>query len=95
MPGPFQVQPAAGPDGNPYLPPGPTDPLIFEQFDGINTQTTRPGVDDKQAAWLDGFMPITERKLRTLYDIGPALFTPNDPDTISFFNFFNIQCTII
>ena len=92
MPGPFQVQPAAGPDGNPYLPPGPTDPLIFEQFEGINTQTTRPGVEDKQAAWLDGFMPIAERNLRTLYDVGPAIHSEGT-EQISFFGFANIGAT--
>lgn len=30
------------------------------------------------------------RNLRTMYGIGPALFTPSDGDTIVFFDFFNI-----
>ena len=92
MPGPFQLQPAASPEQSPYLPKGPPEPLLFEQFDGINTQTTRPGVDDKQAAWLDGFMPISERKLRTLYDVGTAIHF-EDSATISFFGFANIGAT--
>lgn len=88
----FDVQPAAQQESNPYLPKGPPDPLVFEQFEGINTQTSRPGVDDKQAAWLDGWMPIAPRKLRTLYGVGtPMSFT--DTATVSFFGFANIGST--
>ena len=77
-----------------YTPAGPPEPLIFESFEGINTATLRPGVDDKQAAWLDGFMPLGPmRNLRTMYGIGPALFQPADNDTIVFFDFFNIGST--
>jgi hypothetical protein len=79
---------------NPYLPAGPPEPLIFEDFEGINTATLRPGVDDKQAAWFDNFMPLgPKRNLRTMYGIGPALFTPTDGDTVVFFDFFNIGST--
>ena len=92
MPGPFDIQPAAGPEGNPYLPKGPPEPLIFEQFEGINTQTSRPGVDEKQMAWCDGLMPIAPRKLRTLYGVGtPIVFS--DSATVSFFGFANIGST--
>jgi hypothetical protein len=74
---------------NPYLPPGPP-PLVMESFQGINTYTTRPGVDEKQCWWIDGFMPINEHYLRTLY--GPQLALANDA-TISFFGFANIGAT--
>lgn len=78
-----------------YLPAGPADPLIFEAFEGINTATTRPGVDDKQSPWLDGFMPLGPgRNLRTMWGVGPALFTPPDGIShVSFFDFFNIGTT--
>ena len=90
----IEAQPPSGEQSNPYLPAGPPDPLIFEAFEGINTATLRPGVDDKQAAWLDCFMPLGPgRNLRTMYDVGPALFTPADGDTIVFFDFFNISTT--
>lgn len=88
----FEVSQPAAPEANPYLPKGPPDPLIFEQFEGINTQTTRPGVDDKNMAWCDGWMPIAPRKLRTLPDVG----TPIDFSaltTISFFGFANVGST--
>ena len=84
----------AGDKPSAYLPAGPPDPLIFEDFEGINTATLRPGVPDKQAAWLDGFMPLgPARNLRTMYGVGPALFTPTGADRIVFFDFFNIGAT--
>ena len=66
----FQVDKPTPEQPNPYVPRGPTEPLMFDQFQGINTSTTRAGVDDKMAYWLDGFMPIGPRFLRTLYDVG-------------------------
>ena len=88
----FQIQPAQGPQENPYLPKGPPEPLLFEQFEGINTQTSRPGVDDKQMFWCDGWMPIAPRKLRTLYGVGtPISFS--DSATVAFFGFANIGST--
>ena len=78
----------------PYTPAGPPEPLIFEAFEGINTATLRPGVDDKQAAWLDGFMPLgPKRNLRTMWGISSALFTPAGADRVVFFDFFNIGAT--
>jgi len=76
---------------SPYLPPGPA-PNVFEEFAGVNTSTSRPGVDDKQAFWLDGFMPIGRRFARTLYGVGdPIVFS--DSAVISFFGFINIGST--
>lgn len=93
----IQDQQPAGEQTNPYLPVGPPDPLIFEDFEGVNTATLRPGVDDKQAAWLDGFMPLgPHRNLRTMWGLGAALFTASQfgiTTTITFFDFFNIGTT--
>jgi hypothetical protein len=89
----FKIEQPAGEQGGPYLPPGPPEPLLFEEFEGINTATTRPGVDDKQAYWLDSFMPLSRRNLRTMWGVGTPLFTPADSDTIQFFDFFNIGAT--
>lgn len=79
----------------PYNPAGALDPYVFEDFEGINTATLRPGVDDKEAAWFDGFMPLgPKRNLRTMADVGTAL--ANFPaGSISFFNFANIGATPI
>ena len=89
----FKVAEPSAEQGNPYIPPGPTEPLMFEEFGGINTATTRPGVDDKQMYWCDGFIPLARMNLRTLPGVGPALFTPPDGDTVQFFDFFNIGTT--
>lgn len=85
--------PAPQADGpSQYLPAGPPEPLIFEDFEGINTATTRPGVDDKQMAWCDGFIPLGPRRnLRTLPGIGPLLWAA--PAGIVFYQFANIGTT--
>ena len=50
---------------NPYLSTA-LPPLVMEKFNGLNTYTTRPGVDDEQCWWIDGFMCVNERNLRKL-----------------------------
>ncbi len=75
--------------GNPYLPPGP-EPLICDQFMGINTSTTRVGVDEKQLYWCSGYFPIAPYQLRTIPDIGPILWTPLT-STIVFYGFANLS----
>lgn len=90
----FPVKQAAAENENPYIPPGPPDPFLFEDFEGINTSTSRPGVDDKQMSWCDGFMPIGRRFARTLPGIGPAVYTTEFTNkTIIFMEFGNIGTT--
>lgn len=89
---PFRVEAPPAEPTTPYTPAGPPEPLLFDQFQGINTSTTRAGVDDKQAYWLDGFMPIGPRFARTLYDIGPAIHSEAGKQ-IAFFAFNNIGAT--
>ena len=92
----FKVQPAAGAQENPYLPPGPsTSTMVMEDFLGINTSTTRPGVDDKQCFWMDGWMPIGPRDARTLPDIGSTIYTAPVNTSLVFFDFGNIDYTPI
>lgn len=86
---PIQAESPTAEQPNPYLPAGP-QPLMFDQFQGINTSTTRPGVDDKQMAWADGWMPIGPYQLRTLPGVGPSIFTAPDNTTIRFFDFANL-----
>jgi len=73
---------------NPYSPSLP-DPQMMEQFGGINTSTTRAGVPDSMCYWIDGFMPIAPRNLRTLPGVGPQL-RPTFGATIVAFGFYNI-----
>ena len=60
---------AEDPQGDPYTPPLP-QPQIMEMFAGINTSTTRAGVPDQMCYWIDGFMPVAPRTLRTLPGVG-------------------------
>lgn len=91
----FDVPAPAAEQGNPYLPPGPPDPLMFDQIVGINTAASRLGVDEHRAYWLDGWMPIGPNNLRTLPDVGPSIWTPGGGAFISFFDFGNIGPTAI
>lgn len=84
--------PPAAEKPSPYLPAGPPEPQIFEDFEGVYTTTSRPGVDDKQMWWCDGFMPIGKRFLRTMYGVGPALYTATTSG-VAFFDFANIGAT--
>ena len=87
----LEAKPPAGEQETAYLPAGPPDPLIFEEFEGMNTTTTRPGVDDKQAYWLDGFMPLgPKRNLRTMWGLSAPLWTVPHSTIVSFY-FINIQ----
>lgn len=65
-------------------------PLAMEEFAGINTATTRTGVPDKEMYWCDGFFPLAPGNLRTLYGIGPALYTATGGKTIICFYFYNL-----
>ena len=84
----IDAPPPQGEQGNPYTPPGP-QPLIFEQFKGMNTSVTRPGVKDEEAYWLDNFMPLGVNFLRTLYGVSAPLWTAPAGRTIVFFNWIN------
>lgn len=96
MAGPLRTQAVQGPmnwrehpsdQPSNYLPSGPPEELLFDQFNGINTSTTRPGVADDKMWWCDGFMPLGPRNLRTMWGVGDS-FTLDTP--ISFFGFANI-----
>jgi len=88
----FNPPQLSAPKQSPYWPNEPADPFVFEQFEGMNTSTTRPGVDDKQGFWFDGFMPVGPRYLRTMWGVGdPISFTDSAP--IAFFQFANIGAT--
>jgi hypothetical protein len=91
------MQPAPPPPAaqdNQYQPSQP-NPLIMEEFNGLYTSTTRPGVDDKACWWIDGYLPFGRRSLRTLPGVGPVLWTIPGSAQIVFFNFANIGSTPI
>lgn len=78
---------------NPYTPTD-FDPLVMEQFEGVNTLTTRAGVPDEQMAWCDGFMPISARNLYTMPGLSGAIFTAPPGKTIVKM-FFDVSWAIV
>lgn len=68
---------------------------VVENFAGINTKASRPGIGNEEFAWLQNFMPIGPQNLRTMYDKGATLYTAPNPlqDTIVFTYAFNIGST--
>jgi hypothetical protein len=88
----IEAQPPQAQSPTPYT-PSSIDPLIFEEFEGMDTATLRPGVDDKKAAWFDGFMPLARRNLRTMYGIGPYVSVGTANQQIAVFFFINISTT--
>lgn len=77
---------------SPWLPPGPP-PLLFNTFAGIDTQSSRPAINDQQCAIIDGFFPEGPSNLRTLPGVGPAMYTAPAGTTVVRFNFANIGAT--
>ena len=69
---------------------GSPQPLACEHFQGVNTATTRPGVPDQQCYWIDGFIPLAPRNLRTLYGIGVYAYSATSPVTVVCFYFYNL-----
>lgn len=78
----------ATPSPTPGFPSNPVIPK-FEGFDGLNTKPLRPGIEDTQMYWCDGWMPLGKKNLRTLYDVGDALFTAAGALTILNMGFGN------
>lgn len=78
----------ASPSPTPGFPSNPVIPK-FEGFDGLNTKPLRPGIEDAEMYWCDGWMPLGKKNLRTLYDVGTALFTAAGALTILNFGFGN------
>lgn len=74
------------------VPIGPP-PYVFEDFEGISTSTTRPGVDQKKMWWCDGFMPIGKRKLQTMYGLSEAIYAAPELINIVVFKAVNIGPT--
>jgi hypothetical protein len=74
------------------LPPGPK-PLISEEWQGINTATTRTGVDEKMLAWCEGFFPLEPGNLRCLPDRTPTPIFTTSSAAIVFMATGNIKAT--
>ena len=89
---PIKAEQAPSQGESPFQPSQPP-PFLMEEFQGLYTSTTRPGVKDEQCWWIDGFIPLGRNDLRTLPGSGPVVFTTPSGKTISFFDFANIGAT--
>ena len=87
-----EAQPPPQPQDNPYIPG--IEPVIFDNFiGGIDTASSRPGIDDGLMAWCDGFMPIGKNNLRVLPGVGSQIyptFISGPSPGIVFYDFANI-----
>lgn len=60
----------------PNVVPFPSDdPKIFsiEKFRGINTQASRPAINDEEFSWLENMMPIGDGNMRSMASNGAAI----------------------
>lgn len=84
-----QFQTPAAPQKTPGVPEN-TTLLTLEGFAGLNTKASRPAIEDQQTSWCDNWMPLGPNNLRTLYDVGGALYTAASGVSITSFYFGNI-----
>ena len=77
---------------NPFY-PGQT-PIVFDGFSGLNTNSSRPGIEDQEMSWCDGFFPVGKDQLRTMPGVGPAIYTGALNNVVSY-AFGNIAATPI
>jgi hypothetical protein len=59
-------------------------------FGGMNRSDSRLAIEDKEFSWLENYIRIGKGKMRTAWDIGPALYTAPPGRTIVSFYWFNI-----
>src|SRR5579883_1636862 len=75
--------------------PFPEEFKVFalEQSKGLNTKDARSAIDDQETSWQENFIRIGNGNLRTLWDVGGAVYTaPANKTIVSFFP-FNIGST--
>ena len=83
---PIKAEQAPSQGDSPWQPTQPPQ-FLMEEFQGLYTSTTRPGVKDEACWWIDGYIPLGRNDLRTLPGLGPAVFTGPTTGSISFFDF--------
>jgi hypothetical protein len=59
-------------------------------FAGINTQASPIAIDDKEFTWIENFVRLGDGRLRTLWDVGPPVYTRPGASKIVGFFFYNI-----
>lgn len=83
---------AASGQSVPGLPPE-FQMFAIQESKGLNTKDQRSSIDDQEASWQENFLRIGNGNLRTLWDVGTAVYTATGGKTIVSFFFFNIGNT--
>lgn len=66
-------------------------PIAFEKFETLNTKPSRAAIADGEMYWCDGFMPVAPSTLRTLWGVGPDVFSAQGANNvIVWFQYGNI-----
>jgi hypothetical protein len=70
-------------------------PIPWDVFTGVNTNSSRVGIKDEQLSICDGFFPVGDSWLRTLYGIGTSIFTANTQShgSVVMYGFLNTGAT--
>lgn len=69
--------------------PGDFELISFEGFETLNTKPQRVAIGDKQMYICDNWMPLGENNLRTLYDVGPSIYSAQSGTSVASFAFAN------
>ena len=67
--------------------------ITFDGYKGLNTRPARPAIDPDECYILENWMPLGKSNLRTMYDVGPALYSTSPTVYIFAFGFANIATT--
>lgn len=79
------------PQGSPWQPAGSPDPLVCEDFQGLDTGSSRYGVSPEKCYWIDGWLRIGRSRLRTLPGLGSAIYTAPAGKYIALYFFANLS----
>lgn len=68
---------------------------VIQNWGGLNTKASRPGIGNEEFAWVMNFMPVGDQNMRVMYAEGDALYSVPNPlqDTIIFEFAYNIGNT--
>lgn len=72
--------------------------FVLTDFQGINTRSERPAIDDNEFYWIENYLPVGKGNLRSLWSNGASIYTAPAGLTIIYKYFYNIgaaaQCAV-
>jgi hypothetical protein len=67
--------------------------FTLSEFAGLNTRSPRMAIEDQEMSWCENMFPIANGNLRSLYGVGPSIYTATGGKTIVYHFFYNIGST--